>query len=57
MSLRSVANGIAAPTDRNWFWTIIRRGPQLSTVCGYAGTCEEAMAAFKGAWSLPDAHR
>lgn len=33
-----------------WFWTITARVPQRSTDKGYAGSVEEAMAAFKRAW-------
>jgi hypothetical protein len=44
----------AAPTDRRWFWVIFRgHGPQTPTDKGYTATREEAMAAFKVAWSEP----
>ena len=43
----------AAPLDRRWFWSLFRgHGPQSPTDKGYAVTREEAMAAFKGAWTL-----
>jgi hypothetical protein len=38
-----------APPDQPWFWTILE-GPSMACR-GYAATREDAMAAFKAAWS------
>jgi hypothetical protein len=39
------------PQGRPWFWTITDRALQRPTDLGYAGTRDEAMAAFKLAWT------
>jgi hypothetical protein len=45
----------AASRETPWFWTITARVPNYPHDRGYAATREEAMAAFKSAWSTQDA--
>lgn len=45
----------AASRDTPWFWSLFRgHGPQSQADKGYAGTREDAMAAFKAAWLAGD---
>jgi hypothetical protein len=45
----------AASRETPWFWTVTARIPNYPNDRGYAATREEAMAAFKSAWSTQDA--
>jgi hypothetical protein len=49
-----IFKAVMAPDGLNWLWTITERTPQKLTHRGYAATLEEAMEAFKRAWSSTD---